>query len=97
MTQLAMASSLALQAPHSTLLGHSAKQGCAILQADTYRRMRKATKGKWAAFCPATNALWLHYLADILLSCKANGWQPQATRSLRDFRCASPAFSSQQH
>ena len=56
------------------------------MQANTYRRMRKATKGKWTAFCPATNALWLHYLADILLSCKAVAWQPQDVCSLREFR-----------
>ena len=39
-------------------------------QSDTYRRMRKATKGRWEEHCPKTNALWLHYLADCLLAQK---------------------------
>jgi serine/threonine-protein kinase haspin len=36
-------------------------------QAETYRRMRKAVSRDWSAFVPRTNALWLHYLADLLL------------------------------
>ena len=43
-----------------------------LLQADTYRRMRKATRGQWAGFHPATNALWVAYLADTLLEKKAS-------------------------
>ena len=39
-------------------------------QSDTYRRMKKATRGKWDQHCPKTNALWLHYLADCLLTDK---------------------------
>ena len=39
-------------------------------QSETYRRMRKATKGRWERRCPKTNALWLHYLADCLLTDK---------------------------
>ena len=30
--------------------------------------MRKATRDKWEAFVPATNCLWMHYLADICLA-----------------------------
>lgn len=38
------------------------------LQAETYRRMRKAVKKDWKAHAPKTNALWLHYLADIVIA-----------------------------
>ena len=58
------------------------------LQADTYRRMRKLTKQRWEAYCPGTNALWLHYLAEILLTLKACPCKASQTRALRDFRCA---------
>ena len=57
-----------------------------LLQADTYRRMRKATKGRWEGFHPATNALWMHYLADTLLSLKAFPMEPSQKKQLRDFR-----------
>ena len=59
---------------------------CCDLQADTYRRMRKATKGRWEGFHPATNALWMHYLADTLLSLKAFPLDPSQKKRLRDFR-----------
>ena len=58
------------------------------MQADTYRRMKKATKGKWAGFHPATNCLWMHYLADTLLTQKAFAMSPAQKKALRDFRCA---------
>lgn len=35
--------------------------------------MLKATRGEWAAPCPVTNALWLHYMADIILTAKVRG------------------------
>lgn len=57
-----------------------------LLQADTYRRMRKATKGRWEGFHPATNALWMHYLADTLLNLKAFPLDAGQKRQLRDFR-----------
>ena len=41
-------------------------------QSDTYRRMRKATKGMWERHCPKTNALWLHYLADCLCQTRSS-------------------------
>ena len=52
-------------------------------QANTYRRMRKLTRGKWAGFFPGTNALWMHYLADAMLSQKAVRMSAQETRSLK--------------
>jgi hypothetical protein len=56
------------------------------VQADTYRRMRKATKGDWAGFHPATNCLWVHYVADTLLSLKAFPSNPDQKKQLRGFR-----------
>ena len=49
--------------------------------------MKRATKGKWAGFHPATNCLWLHYLADTLLTQKAFPMSPAQKKALRDFRC----------
>jgi len=43
---------------------------CINLQAETYRRMKKATKDHWREYAPVTNALWLHYLGEILSSHK---------------------------
>eukprot|EP00887_Chlorella_sp_A99_P001644 scaffold8.g1644.t1 len=39
-------------------------------QAETYRRMKKATRGDWRRHAPTTNVLWTHYLADICLTHK---------------------------
>lgn len=39
-------------------------------QSETYRRMKRVTKGKWNKYNPKTNALWLHYLADTVLEQK---------------------------
>ena len=36
------------------------------VQAETYRRMKKVTRGNWEAYTPATNALWLQYLGTII-------------------------------
>ena len=57
-------------------------------QAETYRRMRRAVRGDWAAHAPATNAAWLHYLADVFVSAKAPppGAGPDEGRALRGFR-----------
>ena len=49
--------------------------------------MRKATKGRWEGFHPATNALWMYYLADTLLNLKAFPLDPSQKKRLRDFRC----------
>ena len=64
------------------------------MQADTYRRMRKATKGRWDGFHPATNALWMHYLADTLLNLKAFPLDPSHKKQLRDFRLGFEESSS---
>ena len=36
-------------------------------QAETYRRMMKATRGDWKKYCPLTNALWIRYLVETIL------------------------------
>ena len=51
--------------------------------------MRKATRGEWAAHAPATNCLWLSYLADTLLSRKRVPADAAAKRDLRGFRCVA--------
>jgi len=56
------------------------------LQANTYRRMRKVTGGRWEVHQPASNALWLHYLADTLLNKKAVPMTGADKKRLRDFR-----------
>ena len=66
-------------------------------QADTYRRMLKLTRGAWASPFPATNTLWLHYMADIILTSKAPagaGWRAEERRALRDFRRRALAYGS---
>ncbi len=56
------------------------------MQAETYRRMRKAVRKDWSAYCPRTNALWLHYLADVLLSKKQFSATKEERCALRGFR-----------
>jgi len=58
--------------------------------------MLKATGGEWAAPCPATNTLWLHYMADIVLTAKAPqaGWSGGEKRALRDFRRRAVGYGS---
>ena len=55
-------------------------------QFDTYRRMRKAVKGDWSAYAPQTNALWLSYLADTLLTKKDIPLGREEKGALRAFR-----------
>ncbi len=63
-------------------------------QAETYRRMKKATKNKWGAFVPATNCLWMHYLADICLCQKLPaGCSSEDKHELRNFRKRALGYS----
>jgi serine/threonine-protein kinase haspin len=64
------------------------------VQADTYRRMRQATRGDWQEHRPKTNALWLHYLADILLNQKQWGGTMDELRRLKRFRRAAMGYAS---
>ena len=56
--------------------------------------MAKVTAGNWSAHAPCTNALWLAYLADVVLSLKATGLTAYDKRALRGFRCGSEASLS---
>jgi serine/threonine-protein kinase haspin len=55
-------------------------------QSDTYRKMRKAVRRDWSSYAPRTNALWLHYLADTLLTKKAFPLDKAERRALQAFR-----------
>ncbi|CAM6090613.1 unnamed protein product [Calypogeia fissa] len=54
-------------------------------QADTYRRMLSITKGNWEGSFPQTNCLWIHYVADVLVSKKSYQCSSQQIRALRSF------------
>ena len=63
-------------------------------QSETYRRMKKATKGKWDAYEPKTNALWLHYLADTVLEQKHYSVTTEQKKSISDFRKRALTYKS---
>jgi Haspin like kinase domain len=60
-----------------------------VYQADTYRRMKKATRGDWGGHHPQTNCLWMHYLAEVMLGLKDFPATPAEKRELRSFRCGA--------
>ncbi|KAM4687719.1 uncharacterized protein O3C94_006176 isoform 2-T2 [Discoglossus pictus] len=70
------------------------------LQFDVYRNMRKENKNSWASYLPYSNVLWLHYLADKLLTCVQYIKKPSSVahrkelRRLQDFRREVRGFSS---
>lgn len=55
-------------------------------QAEMYRRMKKTVQGRWENFCPKTNALWVHHLADVMLNSKKMPLTNGEKRELRAFR-----------
>lgn len=63
-------------------------------QSDTYRRMKKATRGKWERHCPKTNTLWLHYLADCLLNEKQFPVTAAQRHDLKGFRKRALGYGS---
>ena len=63
-------------------------------QSETYRRMKRATKGKWNKFTPKTNALWVHYLADTLLEQKDFNVTAEQKKELTDFRARALDYKS---
>ncbi|KAL4446368.1 hypothetical protein ABPG77_003175 [Micractinium sp. CCAP 211/92] len=65
------------------------------VQAETYRRMKKATKNRWAAHVPATNVFWMQYLVDICLTEK-KGWActREQLNELRAFKRRVLAYPS---
>lgn len=65
------------------------------VQAEAYRRMQRLTHGDWALHTPATNAVWLHYLADICLHQKlgpTSALTPAERHALRGFRKRALAY-----
>ncbi|KAK9813057.1 hypothetical protein WJX72_008207 [[Myrmecia] bisecta] len=63
-------------------------------QAETYRRMKKATKDHWEAHRPETNTLWMHYLADTMLTLKKFPCSSADKRELRNFRKRALTYGS---
>ena len=63
-------------------------------QSETYRRMKKAIKGKWDSYEPKTNALWLHYLADTVLEQKHYSVTMEQKKALSDFRKRALTYKS---
>ena len=63
-------------------------------QSETYRRMKRATKGKWNKFTPKTNALWVHYLADTLLEQKDFNVTAEQKKELTEFRARALDYKS---
>ena len=50
--------------------------------------MKKATRNRWDEHCPATNCLWMHYLADIIVTAKHHCLNREHKALLRSFRFA---------
>jgi hypothetical protein len=63
-------------------------------QADTYRRMRKVTRDRWAGFYPSTNSLWMHYLADTVAALLEHRLAPSDRHALRGFRRRALQYQS---
>ncbi|GIM02332.1 hypothetical protein Vretimale_7217 [Volvox reticuliferus] len=72
------------------------------VQFDTYRWMRSTVDDDWSSFCPATNCLWISYLAEVL--CKRFGCGGSRAgclrlstvqkRQLREFRKRAVEYGS---
>lgn len=65
--------------------------GTGDYQFDIYRMMHSHTAGKWEAFHPLTNIMWMHYLAAKLTQDK--GLQAPSSRVER--RCAEGLFTAE--
>lgn len=65
------------------------------VQFETYRRMQAVTGGKWEKRFPKTNSLWIHYIADILLSSKKKySCTKENKYQLRSFRKRTLTYDS---
>lgn len=40
------------------------------MQCETYRRMNRITKGRWAEHFPQTNSMWIRYLTEVVMKMK---------------------------
>lgn len=67
----------------------------ASVQAETYRRMKKATRNSWQAHVPATNVYWLQYLVDTCITEK-KGWgcSKNDQAQLRSFKRRLSGYAS---
>ncbi|XP_053322690.1 serine/threonine-protein kinase haspin [Spea bombifrons] len=74
--------------------------GVGDLQFSVYRDMKQENKNCWSSYDPHSNILWLHYLADKLLSAVKYVKKPTSVahrrelRKLQDFRREVRRFSS---
>ncbi len=65
-------------------------EGSGDTQFDVYREMRLATLGQWHTHCPATNMLWLRYLAHKLVDAKCKSCKtPAQPDGGTQLQCAS--------
>jgi hypothetical protein len=55
-------------------------------QSETYRKMRVETGDAWEGHHAGTNSLWLHYLADKMLTSKGVPCSAAEKRALTGFR-----------
>eukprot|EP00959_Pyramimonas_sp_CCMP1952_P304071 6363797-Pyramimonas_sp.AAC.1 len=53
---------------------------------ETYRRMRAANKDRWEEHHPRTNCMWVHYLADTILTKKGVPMSGKQKKELGAFR-----------
>ncbi|GCC35725.1 hypothetical protein chiPu_0014213 [Chiloscyllium punctatum] len=76
-------------------------------QFDIYRKMKKENFNNWAEYNPHTNVLWLHYLADKMLSMQYKKRNTKAHRILKEtfkefmqecleYQCAADVLTSAQ-
>ncbi|OCT57706.1 haspin isoform X1 [Xenopus laevis] len=83
-----------LSADEELFIGHG------DLQFDIYRAMREENKNVWSSYVPHSNILWLHYLADKLISAVRYNKKPSSAlqrrelRKLQDFRREIRKFGS---
>eukprot|EP00050_Salpingoeca_kvevrii_P002478 m.194564 g.194564 ORF g.194564 m.194564 type:complete len:1277 (+) comp10619_c5_seq5:558-4388(+) len=73
-------------------------EGEGDLQFDVYRDMRVACERQWSSFCPSTNVLWMHYIADKLLrekGLKASSTEEKKARNeLKSFLARARDYES---
>ena len=48
--------------------------------------MKRLTKNDWSRHCPKTNVVWVHYLAEVMLSMKDVRMSAEQRREMRGFK-----------